>query len=165
MKTKSVQLTTLFKYTIYADAEFIRAALTPLSDLQQIAVYWLEDHFNAYGDHAPDSLETRMSVPTKSDLWKEYRKEQIGNKLSFVGNSRFNELWNAIYPYYLLRPWINVPGKCETCYEIDTLRKTSTDSAVHEALRQCHHLHRGGFFMPERRRYYQFCTVNNIPSS
>ena len=135
------------------DLEMVRAAMTPLADSQHFAVIWLEDHFNKFGDHAPNSLETHLSISNKKDVWQEYKKESEEKHLDVVSKERFNELWNTLFPHFLIRPWIDVPGKCETCYEIDTQRRTCKDTAIHEALKQCHHLHRGGLFMPERKRF------------
>lgn len=129
----------------------VQAALTPLADRQQMATYWLFDYFTDFGDHAPNSTETSLSVATKKALWVTYRDEmtQLGHVC--VTYEKFIELWNAIFPHFRTRPWINIPGKCDTCYRIDTMRRQSNSRGVHEALKQCHHLHRGGMFMQERR--------------
>ena len=49
-------------------------------------------------------------------------------------------------------------GTCDTCYEIDTLRRSSPDSETQEQLKRAHHLHRGGLFNLERLRYKARCA-------
>jgi len=52
----------------------------------------------------------------------------------------------------------NTTGTCDTCYEIDTLRRSSPDSETQEQLKRAHHLHRGGLFNLERLRYKARCA-------
>jgi hypothetical protein len=133
----------------------VRAAMTPLADSQQHATSnWIENHFDTYGDHSPNSLETHLSISSKKEVWLVYKKEFEEKGMDVVTKEKFNELWNVLFPHFLIRPWINVPGKCDTCFEIDAQRRTCKDLLVLEALKQCHHLHRGGLFMPERKWYY-----------
>ena len=47
---------------------------------------------------------------------------------------------------------------CDTCYEIDTLRRSSPDLETQEQLKRAHHLHRGGLFNLERLRYKARCA-------
>jgi hypothetical protein len=47
----------------------------------------------------------------------------------------------------------SLPGKCDICYEIDTLRRSSQDKETQEQLNIAHHLHRGGMFNLERLKY------------
>ena len=56
-------------------------------------------------------------------------------------------------PYYCIRPWLNVPGKCDTCYEIDKVPRGTQDSKVLNACKQAHILHKAGMFARERREY------------
>ena len=49
-------------------------------------------------------------------------------------------------------------GTCDTCYEIDTLRRSSPDLETQEQLKRAHHLHRGGLFNLERLRYKARCA-------
>lgn len=57
---------------------------------------------------------------------------------------KFVKLWNAIYPSFINRSFNELNGKCDTCYEIDSMRKRGTSAATLEALKQLHHMHRGG---------------------
>ena len=57
------------------DEGMIRAAMTPLADSQQHARNWIENHFDKYGDHSPNSLDTHLSISSKKDVWLTYKKE------------------------------------------------------------------------------------------
>jgi hypothetical protein len=160
----------------FKDDEWARKALLPLGGDQRMAMAWLSDFFHKYGDPAPNGEEIRMSLSDKRDAWVSYSRKNLTNfnfkifgyytyfklyyademkklKQGYITIKRFYELWNGLYPQYLLRPWISIPGKCEICYLIDTLRRNSNDSKVREALKQCHLMHRGGLFMLERDSY------------
>jgi hypothetical protein len=58
---------------------------------------------------------------------------------------------NTLFPTCIKRPWVDIPGKCDTCYEIDRLRKSSEDSAVQLKCKEAHIMHRNGMFMLERK--------------
>ena len=49
-------------------------------------------------------------------------------------------------------------GTCDTCYEIDTQRRSSPDVETQEQLKRAHHLHRGGLFNLERLQYKSRCA-------
>lgn len=38
-------------------------------------------------------------------------------------SSRFLELWKVLFPNVIDRPQFDIPGKCETCYNIDNGRQ------------------------------------------
>jgi len=83
-------------------------------------------HFEAYGDKSPDSLENKMSICHRNEVFKQYcsEMEQSGEKL--VKKNRFYEIWSSLFPYVVNRPWCDIPGKCKICHEIDKLRKLPT---------------------------------------
>lgn len=130
------------------------AAISPLSEVYLTAQHFIYDQFLSYGEHAPNSNEHHLSITFKNDLYKAYRNLQIECECQFVSESEFISLWNACLPTHLIRPWMNVPGKCDTCYYIDQkVRGGKCNRSTREALRQCHHIHRGGMFMLERTEY------------
>ena len=114
-------------------------------------------HFEAYGDKSPDSLENKMSICHRNEVFAQYcsEMEQSGEKL--VKKNRFYEIWSSLFPYVVNRPWCDIPGKCKICHEIDKLRKTSNSIAVQLALQKAHLLHRGGLFNKERAEYKTRC--------
>ena len=113
---------------------------------------WLENYFDDYADKSPNGLDSRLSVASKKQLYADYVREQNKLGIPVVLLPLFYDLWNTVLPFCQLRPWINIPGKCNTCYEIDSLRKSCKDKNVLKALKELHILHRGGMFMPERAR-------------
>lgn len=133
------------------DNNWIIAGLVPFNDNALFTSGWLEEYFKNYGDHKPNGSEIYISAPTKKCVYDQYVNETEIMGIQSVDISIFYEIWNSMYPNCLLRPWVDVPGKCSTCYEIDCGRKRSTDKKVLKALQQCHQLHRAGLFMLERR--------------
>jgi hypothetical protein len=138
----------MFLY-VSIDEDMVRCALTPRS--QQACVVWLENHFEVYGDKAPNRLATHISAVTKKDVYSSYMEESGGYD-DVVSYSTFINLWNCLFPNVKSRPWVDVPGKCNTCYLIDDQRKSATDREVQRHLGLAHQLHRGGFFMLEREK-------------
>jgi hypothetical protein len=133
----------------------IRAALTPLAEVQNMAQVWLERYFATYGDFAPNRDEVRLLIMQKQDVYKKYVAEFEGAllKRDVVDIGTFNSLWATLFPKCVMRPWCSVPGKCFTCYEIDRLRRVEEDGHIQHKLRQAHAMHRGGLFMLERNEY------------
>lgn len=130
----------------------IRAALTPMADIQQLATLWLEHYFETYGDQAPNQDETHLHIMQKKDLYILYESEMLKSDppCATVSYTRFIKLWNVLFPKCRSRPWCDIPGKCDICYEIDRQRRTEEDSVVQDMLKKAHLLHRGGMFMLER---------------
>jgi hypothetical protein len=124
-----------------------------LADSQQFATVWLENFFSKYGDCAPNRDEIHLLIMQKKELYDQYVDDFTSSKRNeqIVSYSRFNELWNVLFPRAISRPWCSIPGKCNTCAEIDRKRRESRESHVQECLRDAHHLHRGGMFMLERQ--------------
>jgi hypothetical protein len=130
----------------------VSQALIPLASLQHSAMVWLDQYAKEYGDMIPNKDQIWLSMPTKRAVWGQYTDDMTKLGLPNIAESTFIDLWNSIYPNYLIRPWVDITGKCATCYEIDFIRRKSKSSAVMEAARNCHLLHRGGLFMLEREQ-------------
>ena len=151
MYVSSYHLILLF----FLDDKMIRAALCPLSEVQNQAHLWLERYFETYGDVAPNGDEVRLLIMQKLDAYKKYCHEftSLTLKRPIVDYSTFNSLWKTLFPKCVRRPWCSVPGKCNTCYEIDRLRRIEEDVNIQDKLREAHAMHRGGLFMLERNEY------------
>jgi hypothetical protein len=135
---------------INLDPTVIRAGLASSSSLRADAIIWLENYIQNFADHAPNSDMCHVSVPTRSALWEDYKQCQINKNLRYVNKKRLLQIWRSMFPYCDVRKFVNVPGKCDTCYEIDALRKSSNVPQVQRALTMCHFVHRAGLFMLER---------------
>ena len=131
----------------------VRSAFCPLAESQQFAVNWMENYFDTYGDKAPNRDEIHLLIMQKADVYKLYAHEFQNSSppRKVISYSRFLGLWNALFPKCINRPWCDIPGKCDICYEIDKQRRTSEDAVVQEKLREAHHIHRGGMIMLERQ--------------
>lgn len=126
------------------------AALTPTAIAQQFASVWLQRYFVKFGDRAPNRLETDLLIMAKRNVYDQYCREMTKLNQKCISKSVFITLWNSVFPRYINRPWCDIPGKCQTCFEIDWLRRTCQDDATLEQLKRAHHMHRGGLFMLER---------------
>jgi len=55
--------------------EMARAALTPTSQAQQLAIAWLEDYAARHGDDSPTREEIHLSAMRKTDIYIDYKRE------------------------------------------------------------------------------------------
>lgn len=132
----------------------IRAALAPKQDSQHHCVLWLEQYFDVYGDKMPNKDETRLALMEVKDLYEQYKADfasHTNSTITAVSYEVFCSIWSVIFPDCAMRSYTDIPGKCETCFRIDELRRKSSDETVQKKLSEAHHLHRGGMFMLERR--------------
>lgn len=136
----------------FAENSMVRAALTPRPPAYQHCKVWLEEHFEIYGDKAPNKNEIHLSITSKLELYECYLKFMLISQLEKVTYNVFVNILNALFPNVKQRPWVDVPGKCSICYLIDRLRKTSEEREVQHHLGLAHNMHRGGFFMLEREK-------------
>jgi hypothetical protein len=128
----------------------VRSAITPFQE--RACVIWLENHFEVFGDKAPNKHEIQLSVSIKKEVFEMYEEEQNKFGLESVKYNTFVNLWGTLFPNVKSRPWVDVPGKCSTCYIIDRLRKTAEEREVQRHVGLAHQMHRGGLFMLEREK-------------
>jgi hypothetical protein len=128
----------------------IRAAMVPSAAVKIDCTLWLESYFDRFGDQMPNKDEVKLLIMQKTNLFDKYVHDLTSEIMprATVSRTMFYRLWSALFPKCVSRPWCDVPGKCDTCYEIDRLRRTSEDPAVQDKLKEAHQLHRGGLFMP-----------------
>ena len=86
----------------------------------------------------------------KKELYHKYQKEKTASNQKFVDETRFNEIWNVVFPYHRIRPYCDKPGHCNTCYEIDRGRRIATTKSEEMSYTKAHFIHRCGLFMLER---------------
>jgi len=135
----------------YVDSNMTRAAMTPLSNIQQNVIVWIEDYGNSFGDFSPNSNDVALSASTKEEIYEDYKCSMSSFNEPYISLKVFLDLWNTLFPHYKLRKWCSIPHKCEICSDLDTIRRSSNIIAVREAAKQAHVLHRGGLFMLERQ--------------
>ena len=110
----------------------------------------MSEYFKNFGDSAPNSNLVHISVGTKEDLYRDYVYDN--ENISIVTRQRFLELWRTLFPYVLLRSFVVIMGKCETCQLIDQKRRGTSNPDILDALKKLHLMHRSGYFMCERMR-------------
>ena len=151
------------------DDDMVRCAMIPKGEKYTFALSWLKKHFAVFGDHAPDKDLTQLATTWRHDIYVAYenhlREFQSNNPLAAEGmqfpliekcnSNEFNDIWLSLFPNHVTRQYVNVVGKCSTCYEISKCRQESSDRVVWESCQQLHHLHRGGLFMLERMNYQE----------
>lgn len=138
------------------DDEMVKAALTDQSYAVSMTIEWMNDYFQ-YGDFKPNGDKVSLPVDTKKEVYEEYKADMRIRDffpVSVVDRTKFDRIWNKLYPNTQLRSWVNIPGKCDICMEIDILRrqKPSPTATQNKALQQAHLLHRGGLIMLERQK-------------
>lgn len=122
------------------DNDMIVAAMIPFDEKFQYANTFLQQHFAVYGDSAPNQNLVQVSCPWRYDIFKDYQKHvdklnsdqnpMAGLGLPLVEKLNFNEFtdfWASLYPNHVARKFVNVVGKCSTCYEIDKCRQSAVD--------------------------------------
>jgi len=121
--------------------------------VQSECIYWMDQYFSTYGDCIPNSEnEIKLAMMRNKDVYEKYCSDQrnmIPPKPR-VDYSLFISFWKSLFPQCKSRPWCGIPGKCETCCEIDKLRRTTEDKLVQIKLQHAHHLHKGGLIELER---------------
>lgn len=143
----------------------IQAAMVPDTYKAGLAIEWMLQYFDTYGDQQPNGDLTKLSINTKREIYQEYCADlKLMDPEAVLSETQFSTYWRAMFPSVRIRSWVNIPGKCSTCMEIDKLRKQPCDKVTGKALKQAHLLHRGGLFMLERQRYalHLFSTEDYI---
>lgn len=121
-----------------------------MASAQQYLIVWFQRYFAKFGDKAPNRKETDLIIMAKKNVFQQYCAEMQRINEKAIGLSTFITIWNTVFPRFINRPWCDVPGKCDTCGEIDRLRRDCQDEETLEQLKRAHHMHRGGLFMLER---------------
>lgn|GEM_PF-4395433 len=132
------------------DSAWVRSALTPLSAIQSACANWLKAYFYTHGDSKPDEEGICLSVGLKRDIYDKYVNEKQCVDKKYVSLQVFYSLWNVLFPRVKIRTYCDIPGHCDTCYNIDKGRRSSDDRTVHQKYKEAHILHRGGLFELER---------------
>jgi hypothetical protein len=91
-----------------------------------------------------------IQVMLKKQVYDQYQKHMAAQHREFVGLERFYEIWKVIYPKNRQRPYCDIPSSCDTCYEIDRLRRQENSTYTAQMLKNAHLMHRGRMFMLER---------------
>ncbi len=129
--------------------------MIPNVDAHLFAEQWLQDYVDKFADKSPNSPEQWLSMTSFAELYKEYKEHAEDIQVDYIKTyDQFTELRKALFPDLHCRQYVGLVGKCHTCFLIDNLRKTGTKCTIkREGSKKLHHMHRGGMFMQERRKY------------
>ncbi len=123
----------------------VQAALTPNVTSRMLCSIWMKNQFDLCGDRMPNSTETKLSLVSKSQLYLQYVYEMQEAPISknitpspVVTYNSFIAIWNVLHPTCAIRPYVDIPGKCFICGEIDRLRQIRSEHKVQAALRNAH---------------------------
>lgn len=100
------------KNGIVPDEDMIRATIMPFSDKDELACVYLEKYFENFGDSAPDREEVHLLINMKTDVYLQYKSDKEKLNEPSVQPTRFNEIWNNLFPQYINRPWCDICGMC-----------------------------------------------------
>lgn len=121
------------------------------TEAQEICCAWLRRFFKICGDCIPNEPgKVKLNINTIKDVYDQYEAAITLANLDKVDYSAFTTMWSNLFPYCLARNVVDIPGKCNTCFLIDNLQRTTKGSEMLTALTFAHILHRGGLIMPER---------------
>lgn len=119
-----------------------RCSICPNSDKEFLCIAWLLKYFETFGDKSPTSDEIKLSISHKFETYNVYKTLMQKSRTPVVKLNRFYVMWDSLFPLCVNRPWCDIPGKCDICYQIDQLRKSEASLAVQKALQYAHLLHR-----------------------
>jgi hypothetical protein len=73
-----------------------------------MCIAWLLNHFDVYGDKAPDpdteEGEIKMSLNWGNEVFEQYQEELSRSGESLVQINRFYEIWSSLFPFAVNRP-------------------------------------------------------------
>ena len=101
------------------DEEWVQASLSPTAEAQQFCIVWFKKYFDKFGDRAPNRFETYLIITARRVVYHQYIDEFTRSSRPFVKESVFTNIWNAVFPRYIDRPWCDIPGK--QLFEINML--------------------------------------------
>jgi hypothetical protein len=73
-------------------------------------IVWLREHFEKFGDQAPNRDETYLIITAKRNIYNQYVEECKQKNLQFVQESVFSNIWSTIFPHSVNRNWCDIPG-------------------------------------------------------
>ena len=79
----------------YLDSSMVRNSITPYAATQRLAVEWLRNYFDVYGDDSPNSESILVQIMLKGDLYQHYLRDMKGQPI--VSEPRFGKLWNVYF--------------------------------------------------------------------
>ena len=65
----------------YLDSSMVRNSITPYAATQRLAVEWLRNYFDVYGDDSPNSESILVQIMLKGDLYQHYLRDIKDNLL------------------------------------------------------------------------------------
>lgn len=92
------------------DEEWVQASLSPTAEAQQFCIVWFKKYFDKFGDRAPNRFETYLIITARRVVYHQYVDEFTRSHRQFVQESVFTNIWNAVFPRYIDRPWCDIPG-------------------------------------------------------
>jgi hypothetical protein len=90
------------------DSVMVRNSLVPFAGTQRLAVEWLKNYFDVYGDDSPNSEDVLVQIMLKGGLYQHYLKDMKDKPI--VSEPRFGELWNVHFPHCQRRSYCDQPG-------------------------------------------------------
>jgi hypothetical protein len=149
-------------------------AMTVPNTVESLSAFaWMQNYFNAVGEHQPKVDEIHLDPCVVSHIWEEYKQtlEDAGqvteifydylhgqciNILIFQDTLEcctFQDLWRQCFPHVKVREYKAVTGKCQTCTSLSAAKRQKLDMATRRYLNELTSLHRC-FYMGERVMYY-----------
>ena len=90
------------------------------------AIEWMGDYFDNHCHESPAAHKClQLKSMTKKDVWVEYKEDMDKQGLDSLEKNAFNVFWRRSFADVVLRKYLDVPGKCFTCLQMDLVKSTT----------------------------------------
>ena len=97
--------------------EMVRSTLTPLALSQQHCISWMNEYFEAFGDHSPNSFDDiKLNSGSIREQYDNFYYPQAAMELESMGAKPvayplFTSIWKVIYPTVTNRSYCSIMGE------------------------------------------------------
>jgi hypothetical protein len=140
-------------FGFYLSKKQVAAAKLPNSPTVLTAYGWMARHFDLIGDMVPNSGgEIHLEPIHIVEVYAEHVVDMEHAGIPYVNVDTFANIWSNCFEHVKIREFKAVSGKCQTCANLSTLRRTFKSQQDREYVTMMHALHRSTY-MGERLTY------------
>lgn len=87
------------------------------------------------------------------EIYQEYKDDMTAIDEEIYSYAKFTSFWQCFFPHVKIRTKKTVSGKCETCSDLNDLKRKFKDNERRKKVNYLKHLHRTAY-MNEKKLYY-----------